>query len=158
MSKRVLVIEPSSTIRTLLEIYLQQDGHMVAIFASNGEARDALAHPQFRLYPPDIIFVAINALQLESYRFIEELKQQFFDTSTRIIAMVAQEERKQQQLHYLLQEGKLIALLKPFRIQDARALVSTPGYALPGVPKGRDTDPRHSGVFSVPIAPAQGSH
>jgi len=124
MNRRVLVVEPARTIRTLLEIFLQRDGHQAMIFASYGEARYALTLPQFRTYSPEVVFVAVHTSQLESHRLIEELRRRYTHTFTRIVAMVAQEESEHHQMRRLAQDEQIILLLKPFRIQDALALVS----------------------------------
>ena len=125
MNRRVLVIEPSRTIRTLLEIYLQRNGHQAVIFASYAEAGYALTLPQFRAYSPEVVFIAIHASQPESHRLIEELKQRYAHTFTRIVVMVTQEGSDHQQVRRLAEDKQMILLLKPFRIQDALALVST---------------------------------
>ena len=132
MNRRILVVEPSRTIRKLLEIYLQCGGHQAVIFASYGEARYALTFPQFRAYPPELVFVAIHVSQLESHRFIEELRRRYAHTFTKIVVMVAQEESEHQQVRRLIQDEQIILLLKPFRIQDALALVSAPPFVFPG--------------------------
>jgi CheY-like chemotaxis protein len=126
MSRRVLVVEPSRTIRTLLEIYLQQSGHQVALFASYAEAGYALTLPQFRTNPPEVVFVAMNTSWPESSRFIEELRRRPHGALTKIVVMVTQEEHTHQRLQRLRQDGQVISLIKPFRVQDALALVSTP--------------------------------
>ena len=125
MSRRVLVVEPSRTIRTLLEIYLQRDGHQVMIFASYAEAGYALTLPSFRTYSPEVIFIAIHTSQSDSHRLIEELRRRYARTFTRIVVMVAQEESEHHQVRRLIQNEQIVLLLKPFRIQDALALVST---------------------------------
>jgi DNA-binding response OmpR family regulator len=131
MSSSVLVVEPSRTIRTLLEIFLQRDEHQAVIFASYGEARYALTLPQFRTYSPEVVFVALHTSQLESRRLIEELRRRYDYTFTRIVAMIAQEESGHHQVRRLTQDEQIILLLKPFLVQDALALVSTPTYTLP---------------------------
>ncbi len=131
MNRRVLVVEPSRTMRKLLEIYLQQSGHQVALFASYAEAGFALTLPQFRTNPPEVAFVSMNTSWPESYRFIEELRQRPRGAFTKIVVMVTQEEHTHPKLQRLLQDGQVIALIKPFRVQDALALASTPAYILP---------------------------
>lgn len=125
MGKLVLVIEPSRTIRTLLEIYLQREGHQPLIFASYAEARYALTLPQFRAYSPEVVFIAMHVSQPESHRLIQELRLRYVHTFTRIVVMVTQEESNHHLMHHLAQDGQISLLFKPFRIQDALALVST---------------------------------
>lgn len=132
MDKHTLVVEPSRTIRKLLEIYLQREGHYVAIFASHAEAIQALAHAAFQAQPPDLVFVAFDPLQPGSAGVIEQLRTRPRYAHTRIILMVAREVCADRQVQKTLQEARAIPLFKPFRIQDALALVSIPAWASAG--------------------------
>ena len=130
MGRRVLVVEPSRTIRKLLEIYLQQCGHQVALFSSYAEASFALSLPEFRTNPPEVAFVAMNTSWSDSYRFIDELMQQPRGAFTKIVVIVMQEELTHPKLQPLLQDQRIVPLIRPFRVQDMLALASTPA-ALP---------------------------
>jgi DNA-binding response OmpR family regulator len=126
MSKSVFVVEPSRTIRTLLDIYLQREGHQVTILASYAEARYALSLPQFKTYSPEVIFLALHASHPESYRLLEDLRWRYARTFTRIVGMVVQEERNHHKVRSLAQDEHVVLLLKPFRVQDALVLAATP--------------------------------
>ena len=125
MGRRVLVVEPSRTIRKLLEVYLQQWGHQVALFSSYAEASLALSLPEFRTNLPEVAFVATNTSWSESYRFIEELRQRMHGSFTKIVVIVMQEELTHPKLQPLLQDQRIVPLVKPFRVQDMLALAST---------------------------------
>jgi DNA-binding response OmpR family regulator len=70
MSKRILVIEPSRTIRVLLDITLRNVGHQVAAFAF-------LSQGEVHREPPDIAFVALPSSHKESYKVIELLMRHY---------------------------------------------------------------------------------
>lgn len=126
MSTSILVVEPSRTIRTLLDIHFTREGHQVTVFASYAEARYALSLPQFKKYSPSVIFLALHVSHPESYRLLEDLKWRYAHTFTRIVVMVMQEERDHHRVRSLVQDEHMVLLLKPFRVQDALALVATP--------------------------------
>src|SRR5690348_15025270 len=130
MSKSVFVVEPSRTIRTLLDIYFQREGHQVTIMASYTEARYALSLSQFKTYSPEVVFLALHASHPESYRLLEDVRWRYARTFTRIVGMVVQDERNHHKVRSLAQDEGIVLLLKPFRVQDALALVATPA-ALP---------------------------
>ena len=129
MSKSILVVEPSRTMRKLLEIYLQQDNHQVMLFPGYAEASLALSLPQTRPNP-EVAFVAMNASWPDSYRFIDELQQRCRGTLMKIVVMVTREELSHPKLQLLLQDQRIVPLVKPFRVQDMLALTSAPA-ALP---------------------------
>jgi DNA-binding response OmpR family regulator len=126
MSTSILVVEPSRTIRTLLDIYFQRDGHQVTVFASYAEAQYALSLPQFKRFSPAAIFLALHVSHPESYRLLEDLRWRYAHTFTRIVVMVVQEERDHHKVRSLAQDEHLVLLLKPFRVQDMLALVAAP--------------------------------
>ena len=133
MSKSVLVVEPSRTIRTLLDIYFQRAGHQVLVFASYAEAKYALTLPQFKTYSPEVIFIALHASHPESHRLLEDLRWRYARTFTRIVVMVIQEERDHHKVHQLAQDEHIVLLLKPFRVQDALALALAPASLPPNL-------------------------
>ncbi len=131
MGRRVLVVEPSRTMRKLLEIYLQQDTHQVMLFAGYAEARLALSLPQVRTNLPEIAFVATNASWPDSYQFIDELQQRCHGTLMRTIIMLTREELTHPKVQRLLQgQQQIVPLVRPFRVQDMLALAAAP-VALP---------------------------
>ncbi|MBV9691597.1 MAG: response regulator [Ktedonobacteraceae bacterium] len=120
MGKRILVIEPSRTIRAILSIYLQQVGHQVMLFKDYDAATQALI--RFQAEPPDLAFVALHANRLESTRIVGRLRQ--LCAQTTIVIMTAHEDSKQYAVQHLMQVTQATPLLKPFWIQEVLALVA----------------------------------
>jgi DNA-binding response OmpR family regulator len=121
MSKRVLVIDSSRVIRTLLQIHLQQAGHGVLVCSSSQEGLWLLRSVQ---EAPDLLFLAVHPAVKEDYEVIRSVSK---SAQTRLIVMALQEDQAHIQRH--LRETTFTYLLKPFRIEEALALVSAP---LPG--------------------------
>ncbi|MBV8821508.1 MAG: response regulator [Chloroflexi bacterium] len=120
MGKRILVIEPSRTIRAILSIYLQQVGHQVMLFKDYEAATQALI--RFQTEPPNMAFVALHTNRLESTRIVGLLRRLYAQTT--IVIMTAQEDSKQYAVQHLMQVTQAIPLLKPFWIQEVLALVA----------------------------------
>jgi len=124
MPKRILIIEPSRTIRTLLTIYFQRAGHLTIALPDYTTARQVI--PTFRDEPPNMAFVAVHPTQMQSYRVLGHLRRLRVRVGTTIVALVSQDESTNIQLRFTLQMVGAVTLLKPFRIQDAMALVAPP--------------------------------
>jgi DNA-binding NtrC family response regulator len=118
MGRRVLVIDSSRVIRTLLQIHLQQAGHGVLVCSSSQEALQVLRAMQ---EPADLVFLAVHPALKEDYEMIRSVSK---DAHTRLIVMALQEDQAHIQRH--LRETTLTYLLKPFHIQQALALVAAP--------------------------------
>ncbi len=127
MGKRLLVIEPSLTIRTLLDIYLRGNGNQLTIFADYADALHALALPSIQTQPPELVLVRLRPSQEESYRVIAYLRQQPCYVRTKIVGLIAQEDEGHRQFQRLVREAQVVALINPFRIQNLLALVAAPG-------------------------------
>ena len=121
MSKRILVVERSRTIQTLLSIYISNAGHQVLVYMTPQEALRALADLRDA---PDRIFLAVHAHEQDDYRLLQYVKAQAAYARTSLVALVLQEDMAQIQRR--LRDTHLSYLAKPFRIQDALALVSAP--------------------------------
>ena len=124
-SKRILVVEKSRTIQTLLSTYFKNAGHCVTTCSTIQEALDTLAG----LYSaPDMIFLAMDQKK-EAYKVVAFVKEQQAYAVTRLVGMGEQEERAA--LVRTLGASRVSYLVKPFHIQDAMALVSAliPGAA-----------------------------
>jgi DNA-binding response OmpR family regulator len=120
MGKRILVIEPSRTIRAILSIYLRQVGHQVVLFKDYEAATQALI--RFQAEPPNLALVALHANRLESRRVVGLLRHLYAQTT--IVIMTAHEDSKQYAVQNLMQVTRAIPLLKPFWIQEMLALVA----------------------------------
>ncbi len=121
MSKRILVVKRSRTIQTLLSIYFRSAGHQVLVCSTPQEALRILADLH---EAPDRIFLAVHAHEQDDYRLIQYLKVQTAYARTSLVALVLQEDMAQVQRR--LRDTQVSYLAKPFRIQDALALVSVP--------------------------------
>jgi CheY-like chemotaxis protein len=88
MGKRILVIEPSRTIRTIFALQVQQFGHQVVTFKDYKAALAALL--RFHEHPPDLAFVALHAERSESAEALMRLS--VLCPQTRLIMMMTQQE------------------------------------------------------------------
>jgi CheY-like chemotaxis protein len=127
MGRRLLVIEPSLTIRTLLDVYLRRNGNQLTICADYADALHALALPSLQAQPPELVLIRLRPSQEESYRVVEYLKQQPCYVRTKIVGLIAQEDEGHRQFQHLVREAQVVTLINPFRIQDLLALVAAPG-------------------------------
>lgn len=103
MSRRVLVVDSSRVIRTLLQIHLQQAGHGVLVCSGSQEALQLL-----RTMPeaPDLVFLGVHPSLKEDYEVVRSVSK---SAHTHLIVMVLTEDKA--------------------HIQEALALVAAP---LPG--------------------------
>ncbi len=124
MPKRILVIEPSRTLRTLFTIYFQQAGHRVLLLSDYTTANKTI--PTLKLEPPDMAFVSVYPMQMQCYQVLGHLRQLRLSAGTAIVALVGRDDSAHVQLHSTLRMIGAVTLLKPFRIQDVMALVSSP--------------------------------
>ncbi len=140
MSRRVLVIDTSRVIRTLLQIHLQQAGHGVLVCSGPQEALQLL-----RTMPeaPDLVFLAVHPSLKEDYEVVRSVSK---SAHTQLIVMALPEDQAHIDRH--LRETPLTYLLKPFHIQEALSLVVAP---LPGDRKA------HSLTFGTRPAEREGS-
>jgi DNA-binding response OmpR family regulator len=130
MSKRILVIEKSRTIQTLLSTYFNNAGHRVITCSAIQEALHTLARLDAA---PDLIFLAMDEKK-EAYKVISYIKEHEAYAVTHLVGMGNQEE--QAVLQRTLSASQMSYLVKPFHIQDAMALVSAPTFgaaAFPGI-------------------------
>ena len=121
MNKRILVIEPSHTIRASLDIILRNAGHQVATFEDATAAFAFLSTGPMHKEPPDIAFVALPSSAeknaQESYAALTTLMRQY--PPLRLIAFLpVHANRKEQQR---LQESEVMYLTRPFTVQDILA-------------------------------------
>ncbi|MGH2497293.1 MAG: hypothetical protein ACRDIV_21545 [Ktedonobacteraceae bacterium] len=121
MSQRILVVERSRTIQTLLSIYFRSADHQVIVCGTPQEALLVLAvlHDV-----PDYLFLAVHAHEQDDYRLIQYVTAQAAYACTRLVALVLQEDMAQ--VKQRVKDMQVSYLVKPFRVQDALALVSVP--------------------------------
>ena len=120
MGKHILVIEPSHTIRKILQVHFQLVGHSVRTFATYALANEAL--PFFQHEPPHLAFVALHSSLPESCSLLKRTQTHYPNAA--LVALVLYEERTHSTIQTTLQQTRALALVKPFRIQDALALLT----------------------------------
>src|SRR5438046_10617013 len=118
MSKRILVVDQSRIIQTLLSTCFGNAGHQVIARSTPGEALRVLAGLRDA---PDIVLLAIDQKQ-EAYKVVEYMKVRGAYAHTRLVALVLQEEKAS--IQRMLNGTHVSYLVKPFHIQDALVLVS----------------------------------
>ena len=136
MNKRILVIEPSHSIRVILDITLRNAGHQVATFEDATAAFAFLSPELVHKEPPDIAFVALPSSAeknaKESYAALATLMGQY--PQLRTIALLPLHANQKEQRP--LQENGVMYLIRPFTVQDILAC-TTLAYGQP--PKGNTT-------------------
>jgi DNA-binding response OmpR family regulator len=132
--KRILVIEPSRTVRGILAVYLQEAGHQLVMFEDYQTPVQRL--PAFQAQPPELAFVALHTARPESFRIIELVRRQF--THMTLIIMMAQEASREYTVRWLLYANEATPLLKPFHIKDVFYLIAAAGQTTPSGPRSRD--------------------
>jgi DNA-binding response OmpR family regulator len=119
MNRHILVSDASRVIRTLLQIYLQQAGYRVLLCSNPQEAfQILLATPE----APELLFLAVHASSKGDVELIRFVRTRAKYAQTTLVAMVLPEE--QAKVQRSLRETNVSYLLKPFRVQEALALVS----------------------------------
>ncbi|MBV9689912.1 MAG: response regulator [Ktedonobacteraceae bacterium] len=126
MGKRILVIEPSRTIRAIFALNLPQGGHHVLIFKDYEAA--LAAYPRFHEQPPDIAFVALHADRPESAQALMRLR--VMCPQAMLVMMLTQEDSKKLVVQRIGGGVLAVPLLKPFRIREVLALVAAPADPL----------------------------
>ncbi len=123
MSKRILMVEPSPTLRAIFATYFQRDEHQLVLFEDYEDAAQAL--PRFHSTPPDLAFVALSVHRPESFRVTELVRQQYAQIPLNVL--IAQEENGQSTVQHLVQTTHAIVLPKPFSIRDVLDLLAECG-------------------------------
>ncbi|MBV9690724.1 MAG: response regulator [Ktedonobacteraceae bacterium] len=119
MGKRILVVEPSPTLRRIFSVYLREAGHQVVLFENYEAAVQGL--PRFQAEPPDVAFVALRTSVPQSVQVLMRLR--VLSSEARLIMMVIREESQHPGVQRIKESMQAILLLKPFRIRDMLALV-----------------------------------
>ncbi|MBV9691760.1 MAG: response regulator [Ktedonobacteraceae bacterium] len=120
MGKRILVVEPSPTLRGILEMELQRQQHQVVLFENYAAAVQAF--PRFQTEPPDVALVALDSESAESVQVVMRLRAMF--AQTLLIMMTIQEEGQQLIVQRIRGTIQAILLIKPFSIKDVLRLVA----------------------------------
>jgi DNA-binding NtrC family response regulator len=121
VGKRVLVIDSSRVIRTLLSIHLQQVGHQVIVCNNAEEGLLTLYDLHYEV--PDVILLAIHIPVKEEQKILQYVKTRPRYARTALIVMPTHEDIAY--IRPLLNGGSIACLSKPFHIQDVLRLVAT---------------------------------
>ncbi|MBV8694280.1 MAG: hypothetical protein JO183_02200 [Ktedonobacteraceae bacterium] len=123
MGKRILVIEPSPTLRAIFAMYFERDEHQFVQFEDYETAIQA--QPRFQAEPPELAFVALDARCPASFHSLSRVRGLY--AQTKLIVMVAQEESDRLDVQNLLRMTQAIPLLKPFSIREVLNLLADVG-------------------------------
>jgi len=122
MGRRILVIEPSRTIRAIFALNVPQGGHQVVIFKDYEAA--LAAFPRFHQQPPEVAFVALYADRPESAQALMGLRAVCLQTT--LVMMITQGDSRKLLMQRIKAAVLAMALVKPFLIRDVLALVAAP--------------------------------
>jgi twitching motility two-component system response regulator PilG len=128
MSKLVMIIDDSPTVRKIVETSLRREGFDVAGYNDGVEAFKALTDPYARI--PDLVLLDIGLPKMDGYEVARRLrtKEQFNNT---IIIMLSRRDGIVDRLKGRL-AGAKVYITKPFRTQDVVAIIES-YLGVPGV-------------------------
>jgi twitching motility two-component system response regulator PilG len=121
MSKLVMVIDDSATVRKIIETCLSREGFEVKAFNDGVEAVRWLTEPQAPI--PDLVLLDIELPKMDGYEVARRLKtkQRFHDT---VIVMLSRRDGVIDRI-----KGRLVGardyVAKPFKTQDIIAITQT---------------------------------
>lgn len=115
--KRVLLIEPNRVVRTLLNLCMRQQGHLVVERGSYKDALHLLESEFMRCVPPHVIVMAVQASQRESLLLLSLLIHQSSYKDTTVVAMVNADEQRQRDISLLLRAVQAHVIIKPVEVQ-----------------------------------------
>jgi len=113
--KCILVIEPSPSIRQLLDLTLRQSGHRVISVATTAEGLVVVRNTQLRV--PDLIFLAVDYQQRrEDFVLLSLLKRSRYHQQTILVALT--EGKLHRSWHAMLPAERFLCLTKPFTVEQ----------------------------------------
>lgn len=121
MSKFVMVIDDSATVRKIIETCLGREGLEVKSFADGVEAIRWLTQPEAQI--PDLVVLDISLPKVDGYEIARRLKtkQQFANT---VIVMLSRRDGMIDRL-----KGRLVGakdyITKPFKTQDVISIIQS---------------------------------
>ncbi|GER87954.1 response regulator [Dictyobacter vulcani] len=121
MSKLVMVIDDSATVRKIVETCLRREGFDVKSFPDGVEAMRWLTEPEARI--PDLVILDIGLPKMDGYEVARRLKTkpQFNNT---VIVMLSRRDGMIDKLKGRL-AGAKDYLTKPFKTQDIIAVIES---------------------------------
>lgn len=122
MPTRILVVDDSPTIRTVVSTILERHGYDPKVASDGQDAYDALASGEVEV---DLVLVDFVMPHMDGHQFCRALRENPDLTSMPVVLMSAKADRIRDE--FVEQTGALDALTKPF---DAQALVAVVENAL----------------------------
>ncbi len=121
MSKFVMVIDDSTTVRKIIETSLRREGFTVESYPDGIEAMRALTNPQAPI--PDLVLLDIGLPKMDGYEVARRLKTkpQFGNT---VIVMLSRRDGMIDRLKGRL-AGAKDYITKPFKIQDIVSVIES---------------------------------
>ncbi len=121
MSKLIMVIDDSTTVRKIIETCLGREGFLVAGFSDGVEAMRWLSQPNARI--PDLVILDIGLPKMDGYEVARRLKTkpQFNNT---VIIMLSRRDGVIDRLKGRL-AGARAYLTKPFKTQEIINLIES---------------------------------
>ena len=119
MSKLVMIVDDSLTVRKIIETSLKREGFRSVSYADGFEAMSALTNPASRI--PDLVILDIGLPQMDGYEIARRLKtkQQYNNT---VIVMLTGRDGVLDRLKGRL-AGAKDYITKPFRTQEVMSVV-----------------------------------
>ncbi len=121
MSKFVMVIDDSPTVRKIIETSLRREGFTVEAYSDGVEAMRALTDPRMRI--PDLVLLDIGLPKMDGYEVARRLKTkpQFGNT---VIVMLSRRDGMIDRLKGRL-AGAKDYITKPFKTQDIVSVIES---------------------------------
>ena len=116
--KKILVLDDDPSVRHMVKVMLEQDGHSVILV---GDARSALA--QCRVQLPDLMVVDLMLPIEDGEMFLREFRRRWRGTKVPVILLSASTVRNE----IAKRLDVAATLAKPFLAEDLRELVSVHG-------------------------------
>ncbi|MBN9164911.1 MAG: hypothetical protein BGO98_35940 [Myxococcales bacterium 68-20] len=122
MATRILVVDDSPTIRTVVSTILERSGYDPKVASDGQDAYDALSSGEVKA---DLVLVDFVMPRMNGYQFCRALRENAELATLPVVLMSAKADRIRDQ--FVQQTGALDAITKPF---DAQALVAVIENAL----------------------------
>ncbi|HLZ59384.1 MAG TPA: response regulator [Ktedonosporobacter sp.] len=121
MSKLVMVIDDSATVRKIIETCLGREGFEVKGFTDGVEAMKWLTEPYSR--PPDLVILDIGLPKMDGYEVARRLKTKPQFAST-VIVMLSRRDGMIDRIKGRL-AGAKDYITKPFKTQDVISVIES---------------------------------
>lgn len=121
MSKLVMVIDDSATVRKIIETCLKREGFTVIGFSDGIEALRSLSDPHAHV--PDLILLDINLPKMDGYEIARHIKTKTQYSNT-VVVMLSRRDGMIDRLKGRL-AGAREYITKPFKTQDVVNIIES---------------------------------